>query len=289
MATCPDGKAHDQQVTGRNADTAHNPIASTTPTPLDPAALTANTQQQLTAAVTEMDRRAAVLADLPPGERLHQWPGAQVVVLVDEAHTMLADPQIRDLLNQLVRMGRQTDVNATLGFRHPPALADFGGDPVIREIAAAGTKPIRTVVAGQLPPLDPHGLATSTQFTDGTWRDADGRTLFDAIKDRLGATNATNLWTAASQLHAAAHAEATSQPMPAALVVRLAEIADDPSWPVTLRITAQAAAAGDPHCRIAPASLRDEDIRAALIADIYRRRDLPASVDIQPSGGDVNR
>ena len=36
MATCPDGKAHDQQVCGRNADTAHNPLAPTTPAPPEP-------------------------------------------------------------------------------------------------------------------------------------------------------------------------------------------------------------------------------------------------------------
>lgn len=197
MATCPAGKAFDLKVAGRNADTAYNPC---TPDlrPTQPPI-----QDQLAATVVRLRDRAEKM--VAAGTR--QWTGRECVVIVDEAWTVLQDPTLRDMIRTIAQQGRKTSVTAILGFdtdrRQASTLDQFGGDQVIRETAAAGDKPIRVVVAAQLPPLDPASLAAAPQFTDGTWRDVEGRDLFAAIEARVGAVEATRLWREASNLLAA--------------------------------------------------------------------------------------
>ena len=51
-----------------------------------------------------------------------------------------------------------------------------------------------------LPELTAYGLAMSEQFLDGSWRDALGRTLYEAIAERVGDVHARALWDAACDL-----------------------------------------------------------------------------------------
>ncbi len=51
-----------------------------------------------------------------------------------------------------------------------------------------------------LPDLTPRGLAMSEQFLDGSWRDDLGRTLYEAIAERVGDVHARGLWDAACDL-----------------------------------------------------------------------------------------
>ncbi|GGM53851.1 hypothetical protein ACFFX1_54640 [Dactylosporangium sucinum] len=51
-----------------------------------------------------------------------------------------------------------------------------------------------------LPDLTPGGLAMSEQFLDGSWRDDLGRTLYEAIAEKVGDVDARALWLAACDL-----------------------------------------------------------------------------------------
>jgi hypothetical protein len=51
-----------------------------------------------------------------------------------------------------------------------------------------------------LPDLTPRGLAMSEAFLDGAWRDELGRTLIEAICERLGDVDGMALWHAACDL-----------------------------------------------------------------------------------------
>lgn len=56
------------------------------------------------------------------------------------------------------------------------------------------------MTASRLPDLTPRGLAMSEQFLDGSWRDDLGRTLYEAIAERIGDVHARGLWDAACDL-----------------------------------------------------------------------------------------
>lgn len=57
-----------------------------------------------------------------------------------------------------------------------------------------------------LPPLTPEGLAFSDAFAEpGTWRDADGRTLLEAVLHTLGPVDGPMLWQQAEALFESRH------------------------------------------------------------------------------------
>lgn len=70
-----------------------------------------------------------------------------------------------------------------------------------------------------------------------------------------------------------------------ALAARLRQIVEDSSWSVPLRQAAQVAAAGCPDHSIAPVSLDDEHIRAALMGNLRWRMVQPGSVDMVVDDG----
>jgi hypothetical protein len=93
--------------------------------------------------ITELTERGKQLAGLgaagfEPGDPRHGLP--LIVVTVEEAHQVLADREVRAVMERVVKDGRKTGIFSRLvvSSKQQPNLNAFGGSEVIRSAATGG-------------------------------------------------------------------------------------------------------------------------------------------------------